>query len=333
MPRKNRNKKVINLKVEIGIKSVIDLIEGFPDEITCIKYLESIRWKNGQTCPHCNCNSFYPYKDRKNYKCTNCRQRYNVKVGSLFENSKIPLKKWFYSIYISSSHKKGVSSCQLSRDLKITQKSAWFMLHRIRTMMKDFPVEKLKGIVESDGTLVGGNLKFKKKKEIEAIKKKYNTERPGGNVAKTPVLGMIERGGKVVMVVSGETDGKTLKPILQEYIDASAKVFTDQFGAYYGLDKYFAKHSTTNHSDNEYVRGEVHSNNIEAVWNHFKRMIFGTYHYISPKHLQNYCYEMMLRYNTREHESEFERFEEVVFRSSGRRLKYKELISDIKQAA
>lgn len=206
------------------------------------------------------------------------------------------------------------------------------MLHRIRTMMKDFPVEKLKGIVESDGTLVGGNLKFKKKKEIEAIKKKYNTERPGGNVGKTPVLGMIERGGMVIMIVSGETDGKTLKPILKNYIDASAELYTDQFGAYSGLDEYFAKHLTVNHRDKEYVRGEVHNNTIEAVWNHFKRMIFGTYHYISPKHMQNYCHEMMLRYNTRKYKSEFERFEDVLSRCSGRRLKYKELIN-LKMAA
>lgn len=284
-------------------------------------------------CPHCESDKFYPYKNSHNYKCAGCRQRYNVKVGSLFENSKISLRKWFLAIYISSSHKKGVSSCQLARDIKVTQKTAWFMLHRIRTMMKDIAIEKLKGIVESDGTLIGGNLKFKKKKEIEAIKKKYNTESPGGNVGKTPVLGIIERNGKVVLIVTGETDGKTLKPILKKYIDESARVFTDTFGAYNGIDEYFAEHSKTNHTKKEFVRGEVHNNNIEAVWNHFKRMIFGTYHYISPKHLQSYCFEMMLRYNTREYKSEFERFEEVVLRSVGRRLKYQELISNMKEAA
>lgn len=333
MLRKKKHKKIIGLRIQTEAKNIIDFVKSFPDEKACIKYLEEVHWKDGQICPHCKCNKFYPYKDGINYKCAGCRQRYNIKVGSLFENSKISLHKWFIAIYISSSHKKGISSCQLARDLDITQKTAWFMLHRIRTMMKDIPIEKLKGIVESDGTLVGGNLRFKKKHEIEAIKKKYNTEKPGGNVAKTPVLGIIERGGNVIMAVTGETDGKTLKPILTQYIDQSAKVFTDTFGAYSGIEKYFAEHSKTNHSNKEYVRGEVHSNNIEAVWNHFKRMIVGTYHYVSPKHLQNYCFEMMLRYNTRNYKSEFDRFEYVVFRSAGRRLKFEELISDLKEAA
>lgn len=295
--------------------------------------MEEVRWKDGQICPHCQSDRFYPYKDNINYKCAKCRKRYNVKIGSSFENCKIPLRKFFLAIYIFSSRKKGVSSCQLAKDIKVTQTTAWFILHRIREMMKDIAIEKLKGTVESDGTLIGGQMKFKKKRVIEAIKQKHNVEKITGNIGKTPVLGIIERGGNVILRVTEETNGRTLKPLLEQYIDESARIFTDTFGAYNEINKYFAEHQTTNHKEKEYVRGEVHNNNIEAVWNHFKRMIFGTYHYISPKHLQSYCFEMMLRYNTRKFTSEFDRFENVLSRCAGRRLKYRQLTYSLKEAA
>lgn len=310
---------------------VLEFMEQFPDELACIKFLEAILWDGKPTCTHCGHERYYPYKDGKRYKCAKCRQIYNIKLKTPMEGTKIPLRKWFMAIYLFSNHKKGVSSHQIARDVGITQDSAWFMLQRIREMMINPIDEHMKGIVEADETSVGGKIKFKRKHVIEAMKLKYGNLT--GNVGKTPVLGILERGGNVAMMVIQKTDGKTIKPILKAKISPDARLITDTAGAYYGLSKHFKSHETVNHTIDEYVRGDVTTNNLEGLWNHFKRMIAGTYHYISPGHLQRYCDEHALRWNTRKYKTEFERFTFVITKCKNKRLRYQELITNQRMAA
>jgi transposase-like protein len=308
-------------------KSLPELLDYFKDDNVCREYYEKIRWNGKPVCPHCNHEKVY--KTNRGYKCSSseCYKKFTVTVGTVFENTKIPLRLWFAAIYLCTAHKKGISSLQLGRDLNIPQKTAWFLEHRVREMLRTKNPTLLKGTVEVDGTLVGGQFRFKSKKAMEAIKKKYNTKTPRGNVGKTPIMGMLERGGKLITTVSSELDGLTLKPILKANIDKDAKVYTDYFGAYKGLGDYFKEHSRTNHRAGEYVRGDVHTNGLEGYWSLLKRGIVGIYHYVSPKHLHRYCDEFSARYNTRDL-SEQDRFKTFLAQSQGR-LKYDDLVKKV----
>lgn len=304
-----------------NFNSLTSIISYFKEEQTAIDYLASLRFKNGAFCPHCGDTKVYKFSDNRRYKCAGCRKQFTVRVGTIFESSKIPLSKWFIAIYLITSHKKGISSHQLAKDIEVTQTSAWFMLHRIRYTLVNGSFEMpLSGIVEVDETYIGGANKNKsvyKRKELHK-----NGAQTGAN-HKMPVLGMLERNGKLRGVVLEKSHGKTIKPILYNNIAEDTTVITDGFGAYKDINKVFSGHEIIMHNNDEYVRGMYHTNSIEGVWSLLKRSILGIYHYTSAKHLQQYVDETVFRYNTREL-SEQERIN-VMLSSVDNRLTYKRL--------
>lgn len=284
----------------MAFTSIIQLLNHFDTEEKCIAHYEQLRWGDNPTCPHCEAEK--PYKTNRGYKCRNkeCHKKFTVKVGTIFENSKIPFRVWFAAVYLCTTSKKGISSVQLATQLGVTQKTAWFVLHRIREMLKDKAPQMLgkDAPVETDATFIGGkekNRHYSKKKsqdnpELANDGTKYN--------AKKAVLGVIERDGKVVLkYVSGETK-ENMQAFIKEHVPAGSKVYTDEFKGYKHLgDKYV--HETVKHSLSLYVAGDCHTNTIESFWSILKRGIYGIYHQVSDKHLEKYLNEFAARYNTR----------------------------------
>ncbi|MBS1773296.1 MAG: IS1595 family transposase [Bacteroidetes bacterium] len=304
-------------------KTLPQLFDFFKDEQTCTEYWEQIRWNGKVTCTHCGAEN--PYKTNRGYKCKNveCQKKFSTLTGSIFENSKLPLRTWFGAIYLCCNHKKGISSLQLSRDLGIHQKSAWFLLHRIRETLKELAPEALGGdgvIVETDTTIVGGKVRNMTKKKRKEILK--DTPKRWEN--KTTVSAYVERGGKIRFDV---VDGNETKPaLLKKHVDTTSVLMTDTDKAYKIVGKEYALHETVNHEQDEYVRGAAHTNTIEGAFSLFDRMIIGTYHGVSKKHMQAYCNESVYRYNTKKLEGNT-RFSDVVLKCSGLRLRYNTLIA------
>ncbi len=273
--------------------SLFDLMDAFPDEQACINHLRAIRWRDGEFCPHCGGTRIYHFSDRKTFKCGDCRDRFSIKVGTIFEDTKLPLRKWFMAIWMITNHPKGIASTTLAKDLKITQKSAWFVLHRLRHAARTNSFNApLKGTVESDTTFIGG--KEKNKHEADRI--------PGsqGGANKEVVLGIIERDGELRTAHVPNSKGSTLKTIIHANVGKGSTIMTDEDKAFLGLGRDFYHH-TVNHSAGEYVRDyTIHTNGIESVWALLKRQIFGIHHWVSPKHLNRYLSEMTWRYNRRD---------------------------------
>jgi transposase-like protein len=276
----------------MNFDSLIDLMDAFPDEQACIDHLRSIRWAGGEFCPHCGGTRLYAFSDRKNWKCADCRQRFSIKVGTIFEDSKLPLRKWFMAIWLITNHPKGIASTTLAKDLKITQKSAWFVLHRLRhaARAKSFSAP-LDGEVEVDETYIGG----------KAINKHGGKSGVGGGAkGKTGVVGAFQRKGRVVARVMESHSSAELTQFVHQTVAKSATLLaTDEHLAYRSLTGY-PGHKTVNHSAKEYVSGNAHTNSIESVWALLKRQIIGVHHWVSPKHLSQYVGEMTWRFNRRD---------------------------------
>ncbi len=299
-------------------KSYLDLTNFFSNEKVCEEYLAQIRWNGKLTCPYKECghDNIYKLKDGK-YKCGKCRRKYSIRVGTIFQDSKIPLRKWFASIYLITSHKKGISSIQLGKDIGVQQKTAWFLLHRVRqTFGITESEEKLSGTIEADETFMGGNEKNK-----HAHKK---TEGNQGRSVKTKsaVAGVIQRGGELRAQVIPDTSGYNLRPFVVQNVEFGSKLMTDEWLGYKGLAQLF-HHKNINHEQGEYVNGDVHVNSMEGFWSLLKRGVNGIYHAVSVKHLQAYIDEYQFRYNTRKYSESF-RFD-AMLNNINSHLTYKQL--------
>ncbi len=306
--------------------SVIDLFNAFPTEQSCIDYLEVQRWNGIVISPFDATSVVYKCKDNK-YRCKNTGKYFNVKTNTLFDNTKIPLRKWFAALWLVTCHKRGVSSMQLGKDIGVTQKTAWFMLHKIR---KAFGISNdddnnLSGEVEVDESFVGGKNKNRHKdKKVEQCQGRSFKD-------KSPVFGMLQRDGKLIAKVVPNTQSSTLEPLILKYVDEGSVIYTD--GWEYGNIKYSYTQKSVDHSshfygvsyvtdDGEFV--SVNTNHIENAWTHLKRMIIGTYYNVSKKYLQRYVDEFVFRFNTRKHTTQ-ERFE-LLLQSIEFRLTEKQLI-------
>lgn len=279
--------------------TLLDLSDNFPDEESCIRYFEKMRWDGNVVSPFDPTSKVYKCANGK-YKCKNTGKYFDVKTGTSFANTKLPMRAWFYAMMLFLAHKRGVSSCQLARDLGITQKTAWNMLHKIRQYMEAENNNTLSDNVEIDETFVGGKNKNRHKdKKVEKCQGRSYKD-------KVPVFGILERDGKLLAKVVPNTQAKTLVPIIKKYVTEGSVVNTDGW-EYTGLVGSYEQRSV-DHEKHFYgitfvtELGEIitiSTNGIENVWSHFKRMIIGTYYHVSKKYMQRYVDEFVFRFNTR----------------------------------
>lgn len=279
-----------------NFRSIIHLMDFFKEESTCREYLALQRWGTSPTCPHCA--SVNSYTTNRGYKCSDrdCAKKFSVTTGTIFENTKINLRYWYAAIYLATAHKKGISSLQLSRDINVTQKTAWFMLHRIREMMTS--EEKLSGTIEVDETYIGGKTHNKHKWERDRRNAKGT-----GQVHMAGVLAMVKRDGNMTAKVIGNTVMEVVTPIISENISDGSIVVTDGHGAYSNVKRTY-QHHVVNHTAGEFSRGIYHTNTVEGFFSHLKRGIIGIYHQVSPKQLQRYCNEFSYGKEGKEKEGE-----------------------------
>lgn len=300
-------------------KSLLAAVRYFSDPKVCFETTLGAKYPDGIiTCPKCSGDKVGVVRSRSLLQCKakDCRKQFSVKVGTIFEDSPLGLDKWFVAVWCIANAKNGISSCELARSLEVTQKTAWFMLHRVRLAMKTGTFRKLSGEVESDETFVGGKAKnMHKAKRANAIKGR-------GPVGKAIVQGLLERGGELRAQVVPNTDDSTLQTTVRRNVEFNSRVYTDAAPAYGGLAlNYF--HACVDHI-NKYVVGKVHTNGLENFWSLLKRSLKGTYVSVSPVHLNRYVDEQVFRYNQRKIDDS-SRFRNVLVATPGKRLTYRVL--------
>ncbi len=270
--------------------NLMSLIEHFHSDEKCREFLEGLRWPDGPVCPQCGHDKATKLQTRELFECASCGYQFSVIVGTMFQDTHLPLRKWFVAIYLMCESKKGVSANQIKRTIDVSYKTAWYLCHRIRAAMSQATEGEerilMSGIIEMDETFVGG--------KTEGKGRGYK-----GN--KALVVGVVERGGEVILQIATDRTRKTLHEIALKHIAPEAvAIFTDEWPAYAGIGDYDTRHETVNHSQDEYVRGEVHTNTVEGVWSLLKRSIIGAFHHVSVKHLDKYLSELEWRYGNRE---------------------------------
>jgi transposase-like protein len=311
--------------------SLQEAIVYFSNPTNCRDYLVARRWPNGVECPTCGCKDVKFLVNHNRWWCPtkHPKQQFSLKTGTIYEESPLGLDKWLTATWLVTNCKNGVSSCEVARALNITQKTAWFMDHRIRFSLGMGPGNKLSGQVEADETFIGG-----KARNMHAPKRAKRITGTGGK-DKVAVLGILERGGKTVggkirTKVVGNTKKKTLQSEVREHVLAGSALFTDALKSYDGLDDF--QHEVVDHAV-EYVRGEVHTNGLENFWSLLKRGIGGTYVSVEPFHLFRYLDEQAFRYNNRVGFEDKDRFDMAVRQIVGKRLTWDNLTGKAAEAA
>ena len=304
-------------------QTLLQAVTFFADNDAAIQFVADMRWPDGeQACGKCgSVAEHYFMKTRKRWKCRDCRHQFSVKVGTIFEGSPIKLSKWMPAVWMLANCKNGISSYELARALGVTQKTAWFMLHRIREAMKDEDFRMFDGEVEADEVYIGG-----KAKNMHIEKRKRVIKGTGG-VGKVAVMGLLERPrgaahSLVRTMILDETTRARMQGEIRKNIEPGASIYTDQHGGYYGLAKDYM-HEVVDHAS-EYVRGRVHTNGLENFWSLVKRALHGTYVSIEPFHVFRYLDEQAFRFNTRA-ANDGQRFVRLVKHVVGKRLTYDEL--------
>ena len=304
-------------------KSLQDAIVYFSNPDNCIAYLAVRRWPKGVICPGCGSEKVSYNASRRTWKCSkhHSRREFSIKVGSLCEDSAIGLDKWLTAMWLLTNCKNGISSCEVARDLNVTQKTAWFMLHRIRLALQDESFGKLNGEVEVDETFIGG-----KARNMHLEKKERRITGTGGK-DKTIVFGALERGGKVRTAVVVDRKRSALHAQVKEHVEVGAALYSDALRSYSGLAQDYA-HQVIDHAE-KYVDGQVHTNGLENFWSLLKRGIAGSYVSVEPFHLFRYLDEQVFRYNNRatkyRNMTDADRFSTAVSKIFGKRLTFAEL--------
>lgn len=269
--------------------NLVKLFQQFHDDDACRDYLETLRWSEGIRCMRCQSERVSGRSKRGQYECYVCNYQFSVTVGTMLQDSHLELSKWFLATYLMIEAKKGVSATQLKRTLDIkSYRTAWYLCHRIRAAMHEAYPYPLKGIVEVDKTFIGGEVKGKGR---------------GFTGNKAVVVGAVQRDGKIVLQVAKDRTRATLHDFINKNVaDSAEAIHTDDWAAYRGIGDADTRHETVNHSIEEYVRGDVHTNTIEGVWSLFKRSVIGSFHKISVKHLDAYLDELEWRFNNRDNQ-------------------------------
>ena len=302
MVKRNGSKQDMNL---------VKLIERYGNEDKCRDYLEELRWPNGVACPRCGSFGVSRVQKPRVFDCNSCRYQFSVTSGTIFHDSHLPLWKWFLTAYMMSEAKKGVSANQIKRTIGVSYKTAWYLCHRIRAAMSDGSPNPLRGIVEVDETWIGG-----KRKNVGHGYK--------GN--KVVVAGAVERDGDARLQTIPDTTRRTLHGFIDKHVAPDTEaIYTDDWPAYKGIADHDTRHETVNHSAEEWVRGDVHTNTIEGIWSLFKRSVVGSYHKVSHKHLDSYLDELEWRFNNRDNPYLFR--DTLLRLIKSKNLEYKALIS------
>jgi len=294
-------------------KTLVEAIRYFADLDVATAFVADLRWPDGPECPDCGGKEHSYLTTRHLWKCKACKRQFSVKVGTIFEDSPIPLDKWLTSIWLIANAKNGISSHELGRSIGLTQKSAWFVLHRIRLAMQTGTFRKLSGEVEVDETFIGGAAR-----NMHAARRKRAITGTGGK-DKTAVVGSLERDGEIRASVVPSRRKRDLHRYVREHVEPGSQVYTDQLESYVGLSEDFG-HQTVDHAI-EYVNGQLHTNTVENFWSLLKRGLKGTYINVEPFHLFRYLDEQVYRFNKRK-ANDLTRFAWVLGTVAGRRLTY-----------
>jgi len=303
--------------------TLLEAVTYFADPGVALRFVANLRWPGGAECPECLSKNVAFLETRRIWKCRECRRQFSAKVGTIFEDSPIPLSKWLPAMWLIANCKNGISSYEVARALKVTQKTAWFMMHRIRAAMASETFSKMDGIVEADESFVGG-----KAWNMHGSKLARLSKRRRGGYAKTAVMGLLQRKGPkdkhstVRATVTKTVRKQPLQSNIREHVAPGATVYTDALPSYRGLAEQYA-HDVVNHAET-YVRGNVHTNGIENFWSLLKRAINGTYVSVDPFHLNRYVAEQVFRFNERA-TNDATRFMKAAIGIIGRRLTYDDL--------